>query len=31
VLGELELSTGKPIRLQAESLYSADQYDVVLM
>ena len=23
--------TGKPIRLQAEALYSVDQYDVVLM
>jgi len=30
-LGELELSTGKPIRLQTESLYTVDQYDVVLM
>ena len=30
-LGELELTTGKPIRLQTESLYSVDQYDVVLM
>ena len=30
-LGELELNTGKPIRLQTESLYSVDQYDVVLM
>ena len=30
-LGELELSTGKPIRLQAEALYTVDQYDVVLM
>ena len=30
-LGELELLTGKPIRLQAEALYSVDQYDVVLM
>ena len=30
-LGELELMTGKPIRLQAESLYSVEQYDVVLM
>jgi ribonuclease G len=30
-LGELELVTGKPIRLQAESLYTVDQYDVVLM
>jgi len=30
-LGELELVTGKPIRLQAETLYAVDQYDVVLM
>ena len=30
-LGELELATGKPIRLQTESLYTVDQYDVVLM
>ncbi len=30
-LGELELITGVPIRLQAESLYGVDQYDVVLM
>ena len=30
-LGELELITGKPIRLQAEALYTVDQYDVVLM
>jgi ribonuclease G len=30
-LGELELITGKPIRLQAEAQYPADQYDVVLM
>jgi len=30
-LGELELVTGKPIRLQTESLYLFDQYDVVLM
>jgi ribonuclease G len=30
-LGELELNIGKPIRLQTESLYSVDQYDVVLM
>jgi hypothetical protein len=27
----LELVTGKPIRLQTESLYAVDQYDVVLM
>jgi ribonuclease G len=31
VLGELELATGKPIRLQSEALYTVDQYDVVLM
>jgi len=30
-LGELELNTGKPIRLQTEALYAVDQYDVVLM
>ena len=30
-LGELEVLTGKPIRLQTESLYLIDQYDVVLM
>ena len=30
-LSELELVTGKPIRLQTEALYSVDQYDVVLM
>jgi ribonuclease G len=30
-LGELELITGKPIRLQTEALYGVDQYDVVLM
>ena len=30
-LAELELATGKPIRLQSEGLYSVDQYDVVLM
>jgi len=30
-LGELELITGKPIRLQTEALYAVDQYDVVLM
>jgi ribonuclease G len=30
-LAELELSTGKPIRLQTEALYTVDQYDVVLM
>ena len=30
-LGELEVVAGKPIRLQTESLYGPDQYDVVLM
>jgi ribonuclease G len=30
-LGELELTTAKPIRLQTEALYAVDQYDVVLM
>ncbi len=30
-LAELELVTGKPIRLQTEALYTVDQYDVVLM
>ncbi|MBS0613409.1 MAG: ribonuclease G [Proteobacteria bacterium] len=30
-LAELELLTGKPIRLQTEALYSVDQYDVVVM
>jgi len=30
-LAELEAATGKPIRLQAEALYSQDHYDVVLM
>ena len=30
-LAELELITGKPIRLQTEALYSVDQYDVVVM
>jgi ribonuclease G len=30
-LGELELMTGKPIRLQTEALYTVAQYDVVLM
>jgi len=30
-LGELEMLVGKPIRLQTESLYEPDQYDVVLM
>ena len=28
-LAELEEATGRPIRLQAEALYSPDQYDVV--
>lgn len=30
-LAELEQLTGKPIRLQSESLYAQDQFDVVLM
>ncbi len=30
VLEQLETQTGRPIRLQAESQYSLDQYDVVL-
>ncbi len=30
-LGELEVQVGKPIRLQTESLYVQDQYDVVPM
>jgi len=30
-LGELEILTGVPIRLQTEALYGVDQYDVVLM
>jgi ribonuclease G len=30
-LAELEVTTGKPIRLQAEARYSVDQYDVVLI
>jgi ribonuclease G len=30
-LAELEVYTGKPIRLQTEALYNQDQYDVVLM
>ena len=30
-LAELEEATGKPIRLQSESLYAQDQFDVVLM
>ena len=30
-LAELEVHTGKPIRLQTEALYHLDQYDVVLM
>ncbi|MBT8144368.1 MAG: ribonuclease G [Gammaproteobacteria bacterium] len=31
VVAELEIFTGRPIRLQAETLYSPEQYDVVLM
>ena len=30
VLAELEAAIGRPIRLQAESLYAVDRYDVVL-
>jgi ribonuclease G len=30
-LAELEVLTGKPIRLQTEALYTVDQFDVVLM
>ncbi|MCU0976590.1 MAG: ribonuclease G [Steroidobacteraceae bacterium] len=30
-LAELELATGKPIRLQAEAQYAQDQFDVVLI
>ncbi len=30
-LAELEIAVGKPIRLQAEALYSQDQFDVVLV
>jgi len=30
-LAELELLTGKPVRLQTEALYAVDQYDVVVM
>ncbi len=30
-LAELEVLTGKPIRLQTEALYAVDQFDVVLM
>jgi ribonuclease G len=30
-MGELELITGTPIRLQTEALYTVEQYDVVLM
>ena len=30
-LGELEVVVGKPIRLQTETLYAQDQYDVVLV
>ena len=31
VLAELESGLGRPIRLQAESLYAIDRYDVVLV
>ena len=31
VLAELEAQSGRPIRLQAESLYEVDRYDVVLV
>jgi ribonuclease G len=30
-LAELEVETSKSIRLQTESLYTQDQFDVVLM
>jgi ribonuclease G len=30
-LAELELTVGKPIRLQAEALYAEEQFDVVLV
>jgi len=30
-LAELEIAVGKPIRLQAEALYSQEQFDVVLV
>ncbi len=30
-LAELEEQTGSPIKLQSESMYSPDQFDVVLM
>jgi ribonuclease G len=30
-LGELEAQVGRPVRLQVESLYGIDQYDVVLV
>ena len=30
-LAEMELATGKPMRLQTEALYAEDQYDVVLL
>jgi ribonuclease G len=30
-IAELEERTGKPIRLQVESLYAQDQFDVVLV
>jgi ribonuclease G len=29
-LAEMELQLGRPIRLQAEALYTIEQYDVVL-
>jgi ribonuclease G len=30
-VAELEMLTGKPIRLQSEAMYAPDQFDVVLM
>ncbi len=30
-LAELEINTGKPIRVQSESSYHVEQFDVVLM
>ena len=30
VLADLQAQVGKPVRLQAEALYSIEQYDVVL-
>ena len=30
-MAELEELTGSPIRLQSESMYAPDQFDVVLM